>query len=82
MLEGGNGSDVFILTRNGGFDIITDFGNGNDVMDVSNFRVRDGFDGLNLHDDGTGNAVVDFGNASFTLDGIDVSQLSAEDFLF
>jgi beta-glucanase (GH16 family) len=36
-LTGGVGADTFIVNRGDGHDVITDFGNGADVLDLSNF---------------------------------------------
>jgi len=36
-LTGGAGNDTFIINRGDGHDVITDFGNGSDVLDLSSF---------------------------------------------
>jgi Ca2+-binding RTX toxin-like protein len=36
-LTGGDGADTFIINRGDGHDVITDFGNGGDLLDLSKF---------------------------------------------
>jgi Ca2+-binding RTX toxin-like protein len=86
VLTGGFGDDVFVFNSGGGADTITDFGEGNDVIDLSDFA-DSGYDSLaNVKSYSTqiGNDVnIDLGNGnSVTLGGVDLIGLHADDFLF
>ena len=82
MLTGGNGDDTFVLTDSSGFDRITDFGNGNDVIDLSGTDFED-FDDVNLvEQNGTTFIFIDE-DSSVELTGVEhVADLSADDFVF
>lgn len=85
QLTGGAGGDTFVFGRDHGSDWITDFGNGADVIDLSAFKAITGFDDLHLWSFGTA-AVVELtshsGGGRIWLHETDVSDLSAEDFVF
>jgi Ca2+-binding RTX toxin-like protein len=85
-LTGGFGDDMFVFNSGGGADTITDFGEGNDVIDLRDF-VDSGYDSLaNVisHSTQTDNGVsIDLGNGdSVTLEGVDLNSLHTDDFLF
>jgi hypothetical protein len=85
-LTGGFGDDTFVFNSGGGADTITDFGEGNNVIDLSDFA-DSGYDSLaNVisHSTQTGNDVtIDLGNGdSVTLEGVDLNSLHTDDFLF
>ena len=82
LLTGGNGADTFVLSNSSGFDRITDFGNGNDVIDLSATDFED-FGDVNLvEQNGTVFIFIDE-DSSVELTGVEhVSDLSAEDFIF
>lgn len=80
-LTGGKGADVFHMLMAPGNDVITDFGNGADILHVI-IPMVDSFDDLVIKTKG-GNTTVDFGNGSvLTLLGVDKSELTASDFDF
>ena len=82
LLTGGKGADTFVLSNSSGFDRITDFGNGNDVIDLSATDFED-FGDVNLvEQNGTVFIFIDE-DSSVELTGVEhVSDLSAEDFIF
>ena len=69
--------------RGTGRDTITDFRNGRDVIDVSAFGLS-GFDDLDLASGADGVAVdlTDHGGGTLLLEGFDIADLDAADFLF
>ena len=83
-LTGGFGDDTFVFNSGGGADIITDFGEGNDVIDLSDFAGYDSLANVKSHSTQTGNDVtIDLGNGnSVTLEGVDLNSLHTDDFLF
>jgi Ca2+-binding RTX toxin-like protein len=66
MLSGGSGNDTFVFTGGGGQDVVMDFKQGDDILQIAR-----NINGLNIsnaadlaarvHDIG-GNAVIDLGN--------------------
>ena len=85
-MTGGSGSDVFVFENGSNDDVITDFGNGNDDIDLSALGVTT-FAQVQaaLSSNGAGDAVIDLsalgGNGSVTLTGVDVSAMDATDFI-
>ena len=83
-LSGGNGSDRFTFVKgDNGTDTITDFVNTEDRIDLS------GFAGLSFSDlvisGGEDNSMIDLsahGGGRVVLQGVDVTDLDASDFLF
>ncbi len=87
-LTGGTGNDVFIMKADMDEDVITDFaalgagGPDFDKIDVSATGFAD-FASLNIADNGSGEAVIDFGSGDkVTLVGVSTSSLAAGDFIF
>ncbi len=88
-LTGGAGEDIFVYQRSGegSFDTITDFTEGEDLIDVSSVGIAD-FETLLLLLDTTvnGNSLIStiFDNNSFEIEiqGLSVAQLQASDFIF
>ncbi|MYH69141.1 MAG: hypothetical protein F4147_03200 [Gammaproteobacteria bacterium] len=83
VLDGGIGFDTFIFAPGHGEDAITDFRNGNDVIDISAFGLA-GFDDLAVSS-GADGAVIDLtehGGGTILLEGFDIANLDASDFLF
>ncbi len=78
-LTGGGGADVFLFGKGGGADRIMDFIAGKDLMDVS--LLATGFDDLDLFDVTEGVLVV-MDNASVLLVGMDVDEVTADQFIF
>jgi len=82
VLVGGNAADRFVFTDTSGFDTITDFGNGNDVIDLSATDFED-FDDLNLVESGGSVFIFINENSSVELTNIEhIEELSADDFVF
>ncbi|MEL7151725.1 MAG: Ig-like domain-containing protein [Pseudomonadota bacterium] len=86
-LTGGNGvaadfaSDVFVFDVNEGDDVITDFENGRDLIDVSALGVAD-TSGFTISDVGA-DKVIDFNNGTtVTLSGLDGVLIDDADFIF
>ncbi|MEM7212484.1 MAG: ExeM/NucH family extracellular endonuclease [Pseudomonadota bacterium] len=77
ILEGGAGADVFVATEDNGNDIILDFEDGVDLIDLTTLGL--GFDDLVVS--GTTNATVSFAGGSITINGVNVVDLSAADFI-
>lgn len=78
VLTGNAGNDVFDMTG-GGQDQITDFEAGTDKIDMtdSGFKIEDLF--ISATETGT---LVEFGDHSLALDGVDEADVSEEFFLF
>ena len=83
-LTGGAGADTFVFSRDHGSDWITDFGDGEDVIDLSALKGISDFDDLHLWSFGTAAVVelTDHGGGRVWLHETDVSDLDAEDFVF
>ncbi len=85
-LTGGSGSDVFLFAQGGGIDIITDFANGFDKIQIAADTGITAFSQLKITG-GTVNGVVystiTMGNGGqVTLTGVSTTQLDATDFIF
>ena len=83
-LTGGAGADTFVFGRDHGTDFITDFGNGDDVIDLSALEGISGFEDLHAWSFGTATVVglSDHGGGQIWLLETDVSDLDAGDFVF
>ena len=82
-LEGGAGSDTFVFLAANGNDRITDFTNGEDLIDLGAFGLS-GFDALTTSSS-QGNVTVDLtaqGGGTILLEGFDINDLDATDFVF
>jgi len=79
VLTGGPGADVFVFNAGNGSDRITDFTGADTIRFVGIAGLNYG--GLNISYSG-GNAVVDYGSGSITLNGIAPNSLDASDFEF
>ena len=78
ILSGGAGADTFVLSRTSGDDRITDF----DAADV--LRIESGardFDDLAMRDTRDG-LLLKLGTSEILLEGLDRSDLAADDILF
>ena len=83
-LAGGAGSDTFFFGSEGGNDVITDFANGEDLVDLSQFRTVSSFSDLSITSDANG-VTIDLtahGGGTIRLESISVNDLDAEDFQF
>ena len=81
-LTGGAGDDVFIFTRISDTDIVTDFTDGQDMLDLSDFTDQDIQTALDTANDMSGDTVLTFsGGQVLILEGITADQISADDIL-
>ena len=84
VLTGDSGDDRFVFGRDHGNDMITDFGDGADVIDLTGLERISGFDDLLIWEVGTA-AVVDlrdYGGGTILLEHTAVGDLDAADFVF
>lgn len=83
-LTGGGGGDIFVFEKNFGKDIITDFTDGKDRIDFSDYPGAGKFADIASHMRQSGDdVVIDFGaHAKLTVEDIHKSDLTAADFLF
>jgi len=84
-LTGGSGNDIFIFKKGQGNDTITDFSAGKAKSDVIHLdkTVLHSFSDVLAHaKDGSGGVVIDYGNNTITLSGVDKADLHANDFFF
>ncbi|MBC6438773.1 MAG: hypothetical protein GDA52_11765, partial [Rhodobacteraceae bacterium] len=79
VLTGGKWKDTFAFATGHGNDVITDFEDGMDLIHITASDV--GFDGLAIADKGSA-AVVTWDGGSITLEGVDHTALTADDFIF
>ena len=82
-LEGGGGSDRFVFDWFNGDDTILDFTDNEDLIDLTIIELS-GFDDLILSSDSDGVTIhmTDFGGGSILLEGFDIANLDASDFIF
>jgi Ca2+-binding RTX toxin-like protein len=84
QLVGGSGDDTFVFGRATGRDVIRDFGNGDDLIDVSRLNID--FDDVKQRTNAAGDTVIKFEGFTgpdapkIVLDG--VGFLEASDFIF
>lgn len=86
-MTGGSDYDVFVFTAGGGSNVVKDFSGGagaTDMIDVSAFGYASAASVIDEGvDDGLGNAVFTLNDgSSFTLEGVEIADLSTDDFLF
>lgn len=80
-LSGDAGADTFVYSANHGNDIITDFTDGEDRIDLSALTGIAGFGDLTIVQDGH-DARIDTGEGTITLYNFDAIDLDASDFVF
>ena len=84
VLTGGDGADTFLFETDHGDDVVTDFTNGEDIIDLSLFRDFTSFEDLTITADGN-DAVIDLtgrGGGTIRLTDVAVNDLDASDFVF
>ena len=82
-LIGGSGNDAFVFGNNFGSDTVRDFSAGNDKIDLStNASLNSYADVLSSSFEFGGNTVIADGSSSIQLVGVELTDLSAGDFLF
>ncbi|MFV0473999.1 MAG: hypothetical protein ACK5MQ_07285 [Pikeienuella sp.] len=79
ILKGGDGADMFRFRALDGDDVIRDFQNGRDSIEIVTGAT--GFGGLEISDTARG-ALIAFGQATVLLKGVDANQIDAGDFIF
>lgn len=79
LLTGKNGPDSFIFGANHGNDTITDLAR-NDTIDLSSLDLM--FADISVANDLDGNAIVDTGDGTITLEGVDENSVSEDTFYF
>ena len=84
QLSGGNGADSFVYTAGMGRDVISDFDQSVDKIDLSGFAGAKNFSELqNLIGQGSNGAVVSLSvNDKFVIENVATSDLSADNFIF
>lgn len=82
VLTGGNGPDVFVFTRLGGQDTVTDFSPDQDRLDYTSHSAVRSLNDLEFTDTGAGVLIGDGAGGSVLLEGVLESDLSAGDFIF
>ena len=83
-LTGGADADTFVFNDSFGDDTITDFTDGEDVIDLTAMTAITAFADLTIRAEGT-DAVIDLtsqGGGTIRLEGFDVNDLDADDFNF
>ena len=83
VLDGGIGIDTFVFAPGHGEDTVMNFRNGRDLIDVKAFGLP-GFDDLDVSS-GTDGVIIDLtghGGGTILLEGFDIANLDASDFLF
>ena len=84
VLIGGSGEDVMVFLNNGGYDLVLDFSDSNDILSIQRTATIQSFADVHAHliSDING-SFIDLGNSSgIVLAGIAASQLDATDFFF
>ena len=82
-LTGAAGADTFVFDSNHGNVVVTDFTDGEDLIDLSPISGISGFQDLTITADGSA-AVIDLtahGGGTIRLENFDVADLDAEDFV-
>ena len=83
-MTGGIGADTFVIAPGHGDDTITDFADGEDLIDLSVFSGITGFGDLTVVQDNN-NVVIDLSEhngGTITLENVNLADLDAEDFAF
>ena len=83
ILEGGEGADQFIFDFSNGDDTILDFTDNEDLIDLTAIGLS-GFDALILSSDSEGVTIhmTTSGGGTILLEGFDIANLDAADFIF
>ena len=80
-MYGGAGADTFVFSTGNNHDTVIDFVSGTDKIDLTAYGFAD-FAAVQaaMHDDGDGNAVIDFGGGNdVTLNGVHSNQVQSGD---
>ena len=81
-LIGGADADVFVFGDNDGADLVTDFENGSDTIDLTAVDDVSRFRDLDITDTG-GGVLIDYGNGTIELDDVaSAASIGRGDFIF
>ena len=81
-LTGGDDDDLFVCGDNDGKDVVTDFENGSDKIDLTTVDDVSRFRDLDITDTGSG-VLIDYGNGTIQLDDVaSATSITAGDFIF
>jgi Ca2+-binding RTX toxin-like protein len=81
-LIGGADADVFVFGDDDGADLVTDFEDGSDTIDLSAVDDVSGFGDLDITDTG-GSVLIDYGNGTIELDNVaSAASIDQNDFIF
>ena len=82
VATGGRGADTFVFNKGHDHDLITDFQDGIDLIDLNGFGLSGGFRSLRqLFEQSGDDVVIDFGDGdTLTIADISISDLSRDDF--
>lgn len=80
-LTGGAGRDRFIFGTQGGHDVVTDFTDGQDRLDLTNFGFDSAAQALAAAEQDGADTVLTIGGVTITLQGVALSALDAGDLL-
>ncbi|MCV0429534.1 MAG: M10 family metallopeptidase C-terminal domain-containing protein, partial [Roseibium sp.] len=81
FLFGQSGSDTFVFDDEWGDDIIYDFEDGSETINLSSVNGVSGLADLSISG-GAGNTIISYNQNSITLNGINSSQIDSNDFIF
>ena len=79
VLYGGTGADLFVFASGGGTEVVTDFENGIDRIQITNGATS--FSDLSMTAQGFG-VQVTYTNAVINVYNISIDTLTADDFIF
>ena len=79
-LTGGSGLDTFVFDTNWGTDMVGDFTDGEDMLDLSSTSLQ--FTDLTITQNGTDTMITEAGGNSILLIGVIATDLTASDFMF
>jgi len=83
-LTGGSGADHFVFANDGGFDTVTDFDNGQDVIRLLDFGIAD-FDELlaaATFTFGADSTLIEIGDSRLEVNGLIESEMDSSDFAY
>ena len=84
VLTGGRDDDLFVFDAGSGFDVITDFKPGDDLIQLNGFSIADFDDLLDAAENDGSDVVItlDDGIDELRLVGLHTDELSGDDFMF
>ena len=81
-MTGGAGEDTFVFGSSHGNDTITDFTDGEDLIDLSQLTGISGFSDLTSVTADGNDVVIDTGSGTIRLEDVSLSDIDEEDFVF